>query len=428
MRNIKYNQFRMIREEGFCVQKKLRLRFLLICWGLLTVFLAAIAAGIGWALYNSAVRDSEDALETAAETETLTDDTRGTAKLLLDGNGMLIEWEQKHLNLSESTLDEIVKMIGGEGSQGMDTLEYDNIGYRYLFIRQRGKIWVYLQARTQEQNLEHTLRVAVPLFALVGMLLLLPVSVLLSRWISKPIAAAWDKQSDFVSDATHELKTPLSVIAADTEAVLSNPNASVASQEQWLGSIRGETARMSDLVANLLFLAKIDAGEFKLDVKEFDLSEAVEGLCMEREAELFEAGRMMEYNLTPGIRYRGDWNRIQQMLDELLKNARQYTPEGGGIRVIVNHDRKQRIRIVISNTGDPISAKDLTKIFDRFYRADPSRSRETGGYGLGLCVAKSIAELHGGCITAESKNGINVFTVVFGDVPESLVKDSQNHT
>ena len=409
------------------MQKKLRLRFLLICWGLLTVFLIAIACGIGWALRNSAVRDSEEALEAAAESETLSDDTRGMVKMMLDANGLLIEWEQNHLNLSESTLDAIVGKIDAAGQQRMDTLEYDSISYRYLFIRSRGLMWVYLQARTQEQNLEKTLRVAVPLFCVLGMLLLLPVSILLSKWISKPIAAAWDKQSDFVSDATHELKTPLSVIAADTEAVLSNPNASVESQEQWLGSIRGETARMSGLVANLLFLAKIDAGEIKLDVKEFDLSEAVEGLCMERESALFESGKMMEYNLTPGIRYKGDWPRIRQMLEEILKNAAQYTPEGGEIRVIVNHDRKQHIRIVISNTGEPISKRDLTKIFDRFYRADPSRSRDTGGYGLGLCVAKSIAELHGGCISAESKNGINVFTVIFGDVPESVVKDSQNH-
>ena len=91
--------------------------------------------------------------------------------------------------------------------------------------------------------------------------------------------------------------------------------------------------------------------------------------------------------------------------------------------MVVNHDRKQRLRIVLSNTGPDISPEDLEKLFDRFYRADPSRARETGGYGLGLCVAKSIAELHNGTVTADSQNGINVFTVILGEIEQ---KDSKS--
>ena len=410
------------------MQKKLRLRFLLICWGLLTVFLAAITIGVAWILYSSEISDAEEALHTAAETLSLTDETRGMAKILLNGNGVVAEYEQKHLNLSEDTISYLAETIDEGEPQQFSEIEYEGVSYRYFYIRERMRSWLYLQERTQELHLEKTLRFAVPLFIALGAILLIPVSFLLSRWTSKPIETAWDKQSDFVSDATHELKTPLSVIAADTEAVLANPNASIESQAQWLGSIRNETGRMSDLVANLLFLAKVDAGEVHLDITKFDLSEAVEGLCMEREAGVFENGREMEYNLTPDIMYTGDWKRLRQMLEEMLDNAEQNTPVGGGIRVIVNHDRQQRIRIVISNTGAPISPEDLEKIFDRFYRADPSRSRETGGYGLGLCVAKSIAELHGGSITAESKNGINVFTVVLGNAKFMVGKDSQKKT
>ena len=143
---------------------------------------------------------------------------------------------------------------------------------------------------------------------------------------------------------------------------------------------------------------------------------------MERETDLFESGKMLDYEMTPSLVYTGDWKRIQQMMDALLDNAEQYTPEGGSIRVVVNRDRRLRLRIVVSNTGEPISAEDLTKIFDRFYRADPSRARETGGYGLGLCVARSIAELHGGTIEASSTNGVNVFTVLLGAVPQEMDK------
>ncbi len=125
---------------------------------------------------------------------------------------------------------------------------------------------------------------------------------------------------------------------------------------------------------------------------------------------------MFDYEMTPGIRYIGDARLIRRMVDVLLDNAEKYTPEGGSIRMVVNRDRKLRLRIVVSNSGDTIPPEALQKIFDRFYRVDPARARDTGGYGLGLCVAKSIAELHGGTITASSENGINVFTVILGEL------------
>ena len=134
---------------------------------------------------------------------------------------------------------------------------------------------------------------------------------------------------------------------------------------------------------------------------------------MERESDIFEQGKLFEYEMTPDLHVNGDRRRIELMMNALLDNAVKYTPEGGAVRLVLNRDRKQRIRAVLSNSGNPISEHDLEKIFDRFYRVDPSRARDTGGYGLGLCVARSIAELHGGTITAECKNKINVFTVFF---------------
>ena len=205
--------------------------------------------------------------------------------------------------------------------------------------------------------------------------------------------------------------------------MLSNPNATIESQERWLGSIQGETSRMAGLVANLLFLAKIDAAEIRLEPEKLRVTELLEEMCIERETEFFEAGRMFEYDMTPDLEYFGDWKLIRKMMEEMLSNARMYTPEGGTIRMVVNHDRKQRLRIVLSNTGPEIPQEALGKLFERFYRADPSRARETGGYGLGLCVAKSIAELHNGTLTADSQNGINVFTAILGDIEQ---KDSKN--
>lgn len=396
------------------MRKKLRLRFLLICWGLLSALMIAFSVGIGMYLYQATVRGTEDALKNAAETGELTDESRGMAMLEVNEHGQILSLHTAHMSISEAKLYEILADADAKGDDTIASVQFGQIRYRYIYDRFGGSAKMYLAECSQELSLRHTLRFSVPLFAVLGSLLLIPVSVLLSHWVSRPIESAWEKQSDFVSDATHELKTPLTVIATNTEAVLSNPDATIESQERWLDSIQGETSRMAGLVAKLLFLAKVDAGEIHLDCAEFPLSEEIEGMCMEREGIMFEAGRTLEYEMTPGLTYFGDRQRIQQLMNEMLDNAEQYTPAGGMVRVVVNHDRKQNVRVVISNTGKQLTEEQLSKVFDRFYRADPSRSRETGGYGLGLCVARSIAVLHGGDITAESKNGVNVFTVTLG--------------
>ena len=174
--------------------------------------------------------------------------------------------------------------------------------------------------------------------------------------------------------------------------------------------------RMAGLVGDLLFLAKIDANEIHPDPEAIAISDLLEEMCMERESTIFEEGKMFDYELTPDLHYYGDRKLIRKMMEALLDNAQKYTPAGGNIRMVVNRDRKLRTRMVLSNSGETIPQEALGKIFDRFYRVDPSRARDTGGYGLGLCVAKSIAELHGGEISARSENGINVFTVIFGEM------------
>lgn len=400
------------------MQRRLRMRFFLISWGLLILLLAAICAGVGIYWYQSAVSETEAALRTAVESESLDDSSRGMVSMQLSPHGELKDVEQSHLSLSDDTLDSLAAQIEIIGDQSGGTAELSGVKYRYLGVRKRGGAWVAVAECTQEMTVLHTIKYRLPIFGALGALLLLPICLLLSHWASKPIETAWEKQNDFVSDATHELKTPLTVIATNTDAVLSNPDATIESQERWLDSIQSQTTRMAGLVGDLLFLAKIDAGEIHLDAEELQISELIEGMCMERETDLFEAGRTIDYEMTPSLVYRGDRKRIEQMMNALLDNAAQYTPEGGSIRVVVNRDRKLRLRIVVSNTGEPISQDDLGKIFDRFYRADPSRARDTGGYGLGLCVARSIAELHGGTIEASSGNGVNVFTVLLGSLPD----------
>lgn len=383
------------------------------------IFLAAMCVGVSLLMYQSNANETEKALRSAADMHSLPDSTRGMVSCMLRENGEISEITQVHMNLSRDTLGKVTKEIGTQNErQYSGTVEIDGRKYRYLSVPDKEGVWAVIAECSQEQALFRTLRRNAVIFLLVGALLLIPVCMVLTKWVSKPIETALEQQNDFVSDATHELKTPLSVIATNTEAVMANPDATIESQEKWLDSIQGETTRMAGLVGDLLFLAKIDAKEIHPDPEELEISELLEEMCMERESRIFEAGRQFDYEMTPGILYRGDARLIRRMMEVLLDNAEKYTPEGGSIRLVVNRDRKLRLRIVISNTGETIPPEALGKIFDRFYRVDPARARDTGGYGLGLCVAKSIAELHGGSITAVSENGINVFTTILSEMPD----------
>ncbi|HAG13239.1 MAG TPA: hypothetical protein DCG49_05175 [Ruminococcus sp.] len=410
------------------MHKKLRLRFLLLSWVLLLLFLIALCAGISIYLYQSSVDETEKVLQTCAESMHLDDKTRGMAGVWLDEHGKVTKTEQQHLNLTDETIEKLVQNTEHDGEMRIGEIKLEDMHYRYITVLRQKKAWVVFAECSEEDALVKTLRRNSVLFSLLGMVLLLPVCYLLTKWVSRPMETAWEKQNDFVSDATHELKTPLTVIAANTEAVMANPESTIESQERWLGSIQGETNRMASLVGNLLFLAKIDAGEIKLNREEFDISDMLEEMCMNLESDVFESGKVFEYEMTPDIHYNGDRMRIKQMAKELLDNAQQYTPEGGNIRVILNRDRKQNIRLLISNSGTALSEEDCVKIFDRFYRVDPSRARNTGGCGLGLCVAKGIAELHGGSITASSANGINVFTTILTNAEKEDVKIHKKRT
>lgn len=408
------------------MQKKLRLRFLLLSWGLLMLLLTAVCAGVGYSMYRRAEKQSEALLNKAMEefTESVParEYTAAGRELLMarfDEEAVLIEQCSWNMRMPVEKLKALSEKIIDSEAEKQGLIEDEAEQYRFRYARTDGGIRLVMTDYAEEQQVVHTVRHNMVWYLIIGAILLIPVSVLLSNWASKPIEEAWEKQNDFVSDATHELKTPLAVIAADTEAVLANPDASVESQEKWLGSIRGETTRMAGLVTDLLFLAKDDAHEIKLSLNMESISERMEELCMEWEVKIFEAGLMFEYEMTQNLLYRCDWTRIQQMMEELLDNAIKYTPKGGAVRLVMNRDKKQHLRIVVSNQGEAIPEHYIEKIFDRFYRIDPSRARETGGYGLGLCVANCIAKLHGGEITAESVNGLNVFTVILGDTEET---------
>lgn len=241
---------------------------------------------------------------------------------------------------------------------------------------------------------------------LMGLAALAVISWWLSGWILQPVEDAWEQQHRFIADASHELKTPLSVIIANTEILLKD-EALPEGTRRWIESTADESSHMKGLVEELLELARADEdqlGSGGISRKEdVDLSEMVESASLEFDAVAFERGSSIEETIEGGIHVTGDGEWLSHLVRILLDNACKYAY--AGTRVTVSLRRQGRCCVLsVTNFGDVIDPEDLRHIFDRFYRTDQARSRDskTGGFGLGLAIAKSIAVSTGGDISATS--------------------------
>ena len=241
---------------------------------------------------------------------------------------------------------------------------------------------------------------------------LLGISVLMARQAVRPVELAWQSQRRFVADASHELKTPLAVILANGGILARHRDSTVESQMQWVNNTLEEARRMQKLVDDMLFLARSDDGGFSLQKKVLSLSDLAWQVELPFEAVAYEQGVMLDCSIEDGLQVFGDEAQLQRLLIILLDNACKYAGENGSAMFSLSRQRNHAL-LCVQNTGPAIPPEQLARIFERFYRADPSRSRTQGGYGLGLSIAESIVHAHGGSIRAESSPDTGtVFTVL----------------
>lgn len=228
------------------------------------------------------------------------------------------------------------------------------------------------------------------------------ISLFLSRLAVRPVEDAWNRQQQFVADASHELKTPLTVILANTDILRAHPDKSVGEQEKWLEYIRAEAERMRGLVENLLFLAKTDATATATQHCRLSLSDVTWSCLLPFESVAYEKGVRLSADVTDDVTVFGDKRQLEQLLVILLDNACKYTDAGGTVTVQLR-TAGDKLRLTVNNVGGAILSKEeQAHLFERFYRVDKARTREQGGYGLGLSIAQSIAEVHNGKIAVES--------------------------
>ena len=226
----------------------------------------------------------------------------------------------------------------------------------------------------------------------------------ISKTIIKPVEESFNKQKQFIADASHELKTPLAVILASSEALEKDNNI------KWLKNIQNESERMNNLIKNLLDLAKLENTEQNQIYENNNISKTIEMAILPLESLVYEKNIKLNYNLQENIYLKSNNSEIKQLITILLDNAIKHSK---GIINIELYKEKESIILKVENTGKAIPKEDEEKIFERFYRVDKSRNRNDNRYGLGLAIAKSIVERHKGTIKAYSKDGVTTFKVTF---------------
>ncbi len=275
------------------------------------------------------------------------------------------------------------------------------------YFRLEGALTVriaFMDSTFEQATLRSLVRVCL-LIGAAALLVLFGLSWLLSGFVTRPVARTWQNQQQFLSDASHELKTPLTVILSSADLLKTSAQ---PEQRQYVDNISVESRRMKALVENMLTLSRTESGR-AAPFAPLDLSDLVTDAALRFEPVAFEAGHPLQYDIQNGASLSGDRQQLDQLLDILLDNAVKYAAKGAPIRLTLDISGKNAV-LAVENPGDPIPPDKLPHIFDRFYRVDDARTG-AGGFGLGLAIAQQIVRRHKGTITAASDARATRFTV-----------------
>lgn len=303
-------------------------------------------------------------------------------------------------------LSELIKISTASGEQSGLIAEYN---LRYLQVSApKGQRLIFADISSEVNTMKDLVRTCV-IIGVLSFLVFLGISLLLARWAVKPVEKAWDQQRQFVADASHELKTPLTVITTNAE-LLQAPLCGETERASFAQNILTVSKQMRGLTESLLDLARVDNGTNNMCFKETDLSQLTVAASLPFEAVFFEKDLTFTTEIAPDIRVRASGSHMQQVVDILLDNAWKYSYAGTVVTLKLQRTGRSACLLALTNVGDTISPEDLKNIFKRFYRVDSARGMNQS-YGLGLSIAQTIVEAHKGKIWAESRDGVNTFSV-----------------
>lgn len=277
--------------------------------------------------------------------------------------------------------------------------------YRFgIKDKDNGKLIIFLYCGRELSNFRAVLLISVGI-SFVGMLAVFLLLIFFSGRIVKPVSESYEKQKRFITDAGHEIKTPLTIIDADAELVGLD-----CGENEWLEDIRKQTKRLTALTNDLIYLAKMEEGQKSSTKIEFPLSDVVEETAESFRARAVNENKKLDIDIQPEITYCGDEKAIRQLVSILVDNAVKYSD---GIKIISvklegqggTSKLSKGFRLQVFNSCEHIEPESVKHLFDRFYRAEQSRNSQTGGYGIGLSVAKAVVDAHKGKITADTADG-----------------------
>lgn len=301
----------------------------------------------------------------------------------------------KPVNMNVKILSELSRVKGLNLDE--QSLSENTIGSRIVAVQA-------ISIVDSEQNILRRL-LEIMLFSIFGGgAVTVLAGVYLANKALQPIRNSWDKQQQFVADASHELRMPISVIKANAELVFRHPNRSILEMSESLSMVLTESVRMGRLTDQLLTLARADSNQEEILFKPILLGEVIQEVIKKFEPLAELKSQRLEVQLDSELEMLGDRDRLHQLFVILIDNSMKFTQEDGVIRVAARKNGST-IEVTVEDTGIGISAEDLPHIFDRFYRGDKSRSRDLGGTGLGLAIAKWIVDRHEGDIAASSVQG-----------------------
>lgn len=428
--------------------RRLRRKFILVAMGAVTVVLTLIIAGINIVNYSHVCKMADARLDYILagkgsidwEDESRTDSGNGgdtSTGMVADGDragarvghfeGMtaespfdtryftvtLVEGQVVDVNTARIAAvgaKRAARIAMGLDSKGLTSGFSGN--YRYTTTAQGEKTtYVFVDCSRELASFHSFLNASVAI-SCIGWLAVLAIVTVASGAVIRPMVESYSKQKRFITDASHEIKTPLAVIDAANEV-----QEIESGESEWTQSIHEQVARLTALTERLVFLARMDEGSAGFTMASIDLSEAVDKAAAPFESVAVSRGKRLSMSVATGVRAHADAAAVTQVVELLLDNATRYASEGSvielSLRAVSRGAGKGSAELVVSNAVDELPEGDLDRLFDRFYRADVSRSSKTGGSGVGLSVVRATAEAHGGSATVSGHDHQITFTVRF---------------
>lgn len=393
---------------------KIKFRFITLAMIALFILLGGIITSMNVINFNSIVLDADFKLEMLAQNKgrfpksyvnkrsyhrfRMTSETPYELRyfsVLLAENGEPVYADTRQIKAidQEAAIQYAGKAMKSRDGQGF-------IGnFRFTVSQEESKIRIVFLDCGRDLFTFRKFLISSIVIALGGYLTFFFVILYFSNRIVKPVTESYEKQKRFITDAGHEIKTPLTIVKADVDVLEMEYG-----ENEWLDGIKVQVKRLADLTEDLIYLSRMEEPKSDLQMLEFPFSDVVSETAQAFYALAQTEDKTFECHIEPMLSLFGNEKAIRQLVNILMDNAMKYSPAGGLVSLSLNRQGRHLCLSVMNTTKDPVEEKNLSRIFDRFYRMDDSRSSENGGYGIGLSVAKAIVTAHNGKISAVSQD------------------------